>query len=69
MASIDPPTTSNDLEIEHSYEIWFQKEVYECKNLTVCANQNDQTHIACFIPRQAEKNVSSNHSNPNLTSN
>ena len=41
-------------------EFWidhFQQEVYECKNLTVCANQNDQTHIACFIPRQAEKNV------------
>ena len=56
MTSNDLNLSSNDIIISKG----FQKEVYECKNLTVCANQNDQTHIACFIPRQAEKNVSSN---------
>ena len=45
----------------------FQQEVYECKNLTVCANQNDQTHIACFIPRQAEKNVRNDFCDLGLT--
>lgn len=49
-------TEFEDIEFLRFDKYLLQQEVYECKNLTVCANQNDQSHIACFIPRQSEKN-------------
>lgn len=49
-------TEFEDLKFFQFGKYLLQKEVYECKNLTVCANQEDDDHTACFIPRQSEKN-------------